>query len=65
MERKYTATVYTNSHVISSYVGNDLSELIPSLLVLLDNSNSGSYGTIIDNHCGRVIQHFHKRVIDD
>jgi len=63
MEHKYTATVYTNSHITSSHVGNDLSQLTTTLLIHLDDSNSGSYGTITDDY-GTIVQQFCKRADD-
>lgn len=66
MENRYTATVYNNDHVIDSQKGNDLSALMASMLVRLDDSNTGSYGTITDNSKGgAIIQQFKKSVIDD
>lgn len=64
MESKYTATVYANEHVINCLDGNDLKKLITTLLINLDDSISGSYGTIKDNTLNKIVQRFRKSVID-
>lgn len=65
MDLKYTATVYNNNHVISSHVGDDLAQVTASLLLLLDDMVSGSYGTIKDNSRDVIVHHFCKRALVD
>ena len=64
MECKYTATVYTNNHIINCLDGNDLRSLITSLLLNLGDCLSGSHGTITDNSQGVIVQRYRKSVID-
>lgn len=64
MER-YTATAYTNNHITALNDGSDLWQLTTVLLLHLNESSSGSYGIIIDNNRGVIVQRFCKSVIED
>lgn len=65
METRYTATVYSNNHIINSLNDNELEKLVIPLLVKLNESISGSYGLIRDNRLGVVVQRYTKTVLDD
>lgn len=64
MENKYTATLYCNDTELSKRSGDNFKKVQISLLTLLEESVSGSYGMIVDNHEGTIVRRFCKTVID-
>jgi len=57
---KYTATLYFSDKTLVTYSSSDFQELMISLLTLLESSSGETYGVIVDNGKGIVIQRYHK-----
>ena len=58
---KYTAILYFSDKTRRTYSSSDFRELMLSSLTLLESSRGETYGAIVDNYKGVVMQRYHKK----
>ncbi len=63
-QRKYTATVYYNEQALDYRSGDNYIQLMTNLLHQIESSCTSTYGTIRDNHQGKIVHRCRKTCVE-